>query len=88
MGPAGTAMLIGIITAALMGCLSAQLAGRPKLPAYLSLFAYLATVPVVWIVSIVSTTSWPEAAVCFALSALLQAVVFVAATLPLMARQD
>ena len=81
-------MLIGFVTAALSGCVSAQLAGRPRLPVGLALGSYLIAVPFVWIASIMTSASWQEAAVSFALSALLQAVVFVAATMPLLVHQD
>ncbi len=81
-------MLIGIVIAALSGCLSAQFAGRPSLPMGLALSSYLLAVPVVWIASIAATSSWSEAAVSFVLSALTQAVVFLAATFPLASRQD
>ena len=81
-------MLIGLVTAALSGCISAQLAGRPGLPVGLALASYLVAVPFVWTASISAAATWPEAAVSFAVSALMQAVVFVAATLPLLARQD
>jgi FtsH-binding integral membrane protein len=81
-------MLIGIVTAALSGCLSAQLAGRPGRSMGLALSSYVLAVPVVWIASIIATSSWSEAAVSFVLSALMQAVVFLAATVPVAFRRD